>query len=86
MTNPKMVHCPGSGQKVDGPEENDGTVSCSVCHMSFLPMTTTTTEGGKTEFSVSEHMRRANPPRFKGVPKKRRSWMRGEGGRQQRRR
>jgi hypothetical protein len=54
--------------------------------MSFLPMTTTTTEGGKTEFSVSEHMRRANPPRFKGVPKKRRSWMRGEGGRQQRRR
>jgi hypothetical protein len=54
--------------------------------MSFLPMTTTTTEGGKKEFSVSEHMRRANPPRIKGVPKKRRNRMRGEGGRQQRRR
>ena len=32
-------------------------------------MTITTTEGGKMEFSVSEHMRRANPPRIKGVLK-----------------
>jgi hypothetical protein len=54
--------------------------------MSFLPMTTTTTEGGKKEFSVSEHMRRANPPRIKGVPKKRRVRTRGDSGRQQRRR
>ena len=86
MTNPRMERCPGSGQRVDGPDENDGTVFCSVCHMSFLPMTTTTTEGGKKEFSVSEHMRRANPPRIKGVPKKRRVRTRGDSGRQQRRR
>ena len=86
MTNPKMVRCPGSGQRVDGPDENDGTVFCSVCHMSFLPMTTTTTEDGKMEFSVSEHMRRANPLRIKGVPKKRRVRTRGDSGRQQRRR
>jgi hypothetical protein len=49
-------------------------------------MITTTTEGGKMEFSVSEHMRRANPPRIKGVPKKRRGKTRGDSGRQQRRR
>jgi uncharacterized Zn finger protein (UPF0148 family) len=85
MTNPRMVRCPGSGQKVDGPDENEGTVFCSVCGMSFLPMTTTT-DGGKIEFSVSEHMRRANPPRIKGVPKKRRDRMRGDRGRQERRR
>jgi len=54
--------------------------------MSFLPMTTTTIEGGKMKFSVSEHMRRANPPRIKGVPKKRRGKTRGDSGRQQRRR
>jgi len=86
MTNPKMVRCPGSGQKVDGPDENDGTVFCSVCGWSFLPMTATTIEGEKMEFSVSEHMRRANPPRIKGVPKKRRGKTRGDSGRQQRRR
>jgi len=86
MTNPKMVRCPGSGQKVDGPDENDGTVFCSVCGRSFLPMTATTIEGEKMEFSVSVHMRRANPPRIKGVPKKRRVKTRGDSGRQQRRR
>jgi hypothetical protein len=51
-----------------------------------LPMTTTTIKGEKMEFSVSEHMRRANPARMKGVPKKRRGKTRGDSGRQQRRR
>jgi uncharacterized Zn finger protein (UPF0148 family) len=75
-----MVRCPGSGQKVDGPDENEGTVFCSVCGMSFLPMTTTT-DGGKIEFSVSEHMRRANPPRIKDISKKRRGKTRADSGR-----
>jgi hypothetical protein len=66
MTDPKMVRCPGSGRKVDGPDENDGTVQCRVCGKSFLPMETTTTADGKHEFSVSEHTRRASPPRPKG--------------------
>jgi len=63
MTKPKMVRCPGSGQKVDGPDEPDGTVFCSVCGTSFLRMNTTTTADGKSEFSVSENTRRANPIR-----------------------
>lgn len=65
MTKPNMERCPGSGQKVYGKDEPDGTVQCRVCGISFLPMKTTTTEAGKKTFSVSEHPRRANPPRRK---------------------
>ena len=65
MTKPKMVRCPGSGQKVLGSDEQDGTVFCSVCGTSGLPMKTTTTADGKKEFSVPVHERRANPPRPK---------------------
>jgi hypothetical protein len=75
MTKPKMVQCEGSGQKVYGPDEPDGTVQCFKCGRSFLPMKRTKLPNGKTELSVSDHERRANPPRRKGsrpVPPKRR--------------
>jgi hypothetical protein len=77
MTEPKMIRCPGSGQKVDGPDEPDNTVQCRVCGTSFLRMKTAATAEGKKEFSVSEHKRRANPPRRKGV---RTAPPRGRGG------
>ena len=41
MTEPKMVRCEGSGQRVRGPDEPSGTVFCSVCGNSALPMKTT---------------------------------------------
>ncbi len=66
MTKPKMIRCPGSGRKVDGPDEPDNTVQCRVCGTSFLRMNTTTTADRKKEFSVSEHKRRKNPFRPKG--------------------
>ncbi len=65
MTKPKMIRCPGSGQKVLGPDEPDGTVFCSVCGTGFLRMKKTMTADGKEELSVSEHTRRANPVRPK---------------------
>jgi hypothetical protein len=37
------------------------------CGRSFLPMVTTTLPNGKKQFSVSEHERRANPPRVKST-------------------
>ena len=49
---PETIHCPGSGQKVYGPDEPDGTVFCSVCGRSFLPMDRTTTEDEKRQLSV----------------------------------
>ena len=67
MTKPKMIRCEGSGRKVDGPDEPDGTVQCRVCGTSFLPMKTKTSLSGVKEFSVSEHERRANPYRPKGA-------------------
>jgi hypothetical protein len=66
MTKPKMVRCPGSGQKVIGDDEQDGTVFCRECDNSRLPMKTATTADGKKEFSVPVHKRRANPPRPRG--------------------
>jgi uncharacterized Zn finger protein (UPF0148 family) len=53
----KKVPCPGSGQKADGPDEQDGSVFCSVCGRSFLRMVKTTTADGKIQFSVSDHDR-----------------------------
>lgn len=86
MTKPKMVRCEGSGHIVFGSDEPDGTVYCSRCGRSFLPMLTTTLPNGKKQFSVSEHERRANPPRVKSVrriprPKGRGDSQRGTGGR-----
>jgi hypothetical protein len=54
---PKKVPCPGSGQKVYGPDEPDGTVQCRVCGRSFLSMNKTTTTDGKNQLSVSDHDR-----------------------------
>jgi hypothetical protein len=67
MTKPQMIRCLGSGRRVEGPDEPDGTVQCRVCGTSFLRMKTTATADGKKVFSVSEHERRANPVRLKGV-------------------
>jgi hypothetical protein len=53
----KKVPCPGGGQKVDGPDEPDGTVFCSVCGKNFLRMAKTLTADGKIQFSVSDHDR-----------------------------
>lgn len=63
MTKPKMVRCEGSGQRVDGPDEPDGTVFCSVCGTSFVLMKKTTLRTGEVQLSVAEHKRRANPYR-----------------------
>ena len=67
MTKPKMVRCPGSGDKRYGPNGQWGTVDCSQCLATQLPIKTTTTADGKKEFSVPEHTRRANPIRRKGA-------------------
>jgi uncharacterized Zn finger protein (UPF0148 family) len=69
MTKPKMVPCKGSGQKVYGSDEPTGTVYCSVCGNSALPMKTTVVDG-KKEYSVPEHECRANPYRRKGAKTK----------------
>jgi hypothetical protein len=66
MTEPKMVRCEGSGQRVRGPDEPSGTVFCSVCGNSALPMKTTFVDA-KKHYAVPEHRRRANPFRRKGV-------------------
>jgi hypothetical protein len=66
MTQPKMVHCEGSGQVVYGPDEPTGTVQCFKCGNPTLPMKTTVVDG-KEHYSVPEHKRRANPLRSKGV-------------------
>ena len=68
MTKPKMIRCSGSGQRVDGPDEPTGTVFCTVCGNSALPMKTTHVDGQR-HFSVPEHERRANPYRRPGVKK-----------------
>lgn len=68
MTQPKMIRCEGSGQEVQGPDEPDGTVFCSKCGTSGLPMKTTVVDG-KKRYYVPEHKRRANPFRFKGAKK-----------------
>jgi hypothetical protein len=85
MTKPKMMLCPGSGQKKLGDDEpGRGMVSCTVCGNSGLPMQTTTTADGKKEFSVSVHKRRANPPRPKSrhaIPPSRRGGRRDSGRR-----
>jgi len=54
---PIKVPCLGSGQKVDGPDEPDETVFCSVCGRSFLQMVKTITANGKIQLSVSDHDR-----------------------------
>lgn len=41
VTQPKMIPCEGSGPLVYGPDEPDGTVYCSKCGRSGLPMKTT---------------------------------------------
>ena len=67
MTKPKMMLCPGSGQKKLGDDEHGrGMVSCTVCGNGGLPMKTTTTADGKKEFSVPVHKRRANPSQPRG--------------------
>lgn len=66
MTQPKMVHCKGSGQEVDGPDEQDGTVQCRECGTSGLKMVTTVVHGKKRCF-VPEHKCRARPFRRIGV-------------------
>lgn len=68
MTKPKMERCPGSGQKVLGEDEPDGTAFCGVCGTSGLPMKTASVDG-KKQYSVPEHQRRANPFRRKRVKK-----------------
>lgn len=85
MTKPQMIRCPGSGQKVLGPDEPDGSVFCSVCGTNFLRMKKTMTADGKEELSVSEHTRRANPvrPKSSHTPPRNR---RGVSGRDSRRR
>jgi hypothetical protein len=65
---PKIVPCLGSGQKVYGDDEPDGSVFCKVCGRSFLPMAKTITADGKIQFSVSDHDRTiVKMPRPKGV-------------------
>jgi hypothetical protein len=70
MTQPKMVRCEGSGQKVYGPDEQDGTVQCRhpKCGTSGSK-TVTTIVDGKKQYSVPEHKHRANPFRRQGVKK-----------------
>lgn len=67
MTKPKMMTCPGSGRKVFGEDEPDGTVQCMhpKCGTSGLVMKKTVTADGKVEFSVPKHECRVNPIRIK---------------------
>jgi hypothetical protein len=69
VTKPKMMLCPGSGQKVYGEDEPDGTVYCNKCGTSGLQMLKTKTVTGKLEFSVSDHKCRVNPIRPTGRPR-----------------
>lgn len=81
MTQPKMIHCEGSGQEVYGEDEPDGTVFCSKCGTSGLSMKTTVVDG-KKRYYVPEHKRRANPFRREGArraPSYRRTSRRGSG-------
>jgi len=78
MTEAKMKRCEGSGQKVYGEDEPDGTVFCSKCGTSGLRMVTAVVDG-KKQYSVPEHKRRANPPRPRAAKKAPKP--RGGGGR-----
>jgi len=77
-----MIRCLGSGRRVLGPDEQDGTVLCSVCGTGGLPMKTTTADG-KKEFFVPVHERRAHPFRAQGkrraAPPSRRGGQRNSG-------
>lgn len=53
---PKKKRCPGSHQRVLGPDEPTGTVYCSVCGDSSLPMETVVV-GGVQCFRVPLHYR-----------------------------
>jgi hypothetical protein len=64
------TQCSGSKQKVDGPDESTGTVSCRVCGKCMLQMLTTTMESGEQKHSVPEHYAKAPAPRLKPRPKR----------------
>jgi len=55
---PKQELCPGSGDVVLGPDENDGTVQCLKCGRNFLRMKKTI-KNGVEQLSVSDHYRTA---------------------------
>ena len=58
---PKMVHCRGSGQRVDGPDKPTGTVQCRVCGNSALYMQRAVDGVGKEQLSVPDHHRVVYP-------------------------